>query len=136
MTLQRKIKTLCWRAGVKMNQSESAALDLLRTGQVVALVDGSEWSVVEQTDDPGTLWFRLRKRCEDKENDNPLDRRFVKVGPVSDDEIRHVRRAKAHWAGLFALYSVQAKDVLALRSRLRKADCTVAFLKLGGRVDG
>ena len=91
-------------------------------------------SVVEDRSDTATLWFRLRKRNEE----NPVDRRFVKVGPASKAEIRHVKRAKKLWAqheGMnFSLYTVQAKDVLALRGALGKADGRRVFLKLDAEV--
>ena len=99
------------------------ALALLRSGRVVAMIDGNEWNVREIKDDPATLWFRLRSRQDD-------DRRFIVVGSASDDEIRHVKRAKKRWGGVnFALYSVQAKEVLALRGALRRGGEKV-FLKL------
>lgn len=104
------------------------ALALLRSGRVVAMIDGNEWNVTEIKDDPATLWFRLRSRQDD---DN--DRRFIVVGSASDAEIRHVKRAKKRWVkswGVnFALYSVQAKEVLALRGALRRGGEKV-FLKL------
>ena len=91
-------------------------------------------SVVEDRSDTATLWFRLRKRNDE----NPVDRRFVKVGPASKAEIRHVKRAKRLWAqheGMnFSLYTVQAKDVLALRGALGKADGRRVFLKLDAEV--
>ena len=91
-------------------------------------------SVVEDRSDTATLWFRLRKRNDE----NPVDRRFVKVGPASKVEIRHVKRAKKLWAqheGMnFSLYTVQAKDVLALRGALGKADGRRVFLKLDAEV--
>lgn len=99
------------------------ALALLRSGRVVAMIDGNEWNVTEIKDDPATLWFRLRSRQDD-------DRRFIVVGSASDAEIRHVKRAKKRWGGVnFALYSVQAKEVLALRGALRRGGDKV-FLKL------
>jgi len=91
-------------------------------------------SVVEDRSDTATLWFRLRKR----NGENPGDRRFVKVGPASKAEIRHVKRARRLWAqheGMnFSLYTVQAKDVLALRGALGKADGRRVFLKLDAEV--
>ena len=91
-------------------------------------------SVVEDRSDTATLWFRLRKRNDE----NPVDRRFVKVGPASKAEIRHVKRARRLWAqheGMnFSLYTVQAKDVLALRGALGKADGRRVFLKLDAEV--
>ena len=91
-------------------------------------------SVVEDRSDTATLWFRLRKR----NGENPGDRRFVKVGPASKAEIRHVKRARRLWAqheGMnFSLYTVQAKDVLALRGALEKADGRRVFLKLDAEV--
>ena len=102
------------------------ALALLRSGRVVAMIDGNEWNVTEIKDDPATLWFRLRSR----QGDDDKDRRFIVVGSASDAEIRHVKRAKKRWGGVnFALYSVQAKEVLALRGALRRGG-DKAFLKL------
>jgi len=98
------------------------------------MVGGEEWDVVEDRSDTATLWFRLRKRNEE----NQGDRRFVKVGPASKAEIRHVKRARRLWAqheGMnFSLYTVQAKDVLALRGALGKADGRQVFLKLDAEV--
>ena len=117
-----------------MDPNESAALAVLRSGRVTALVDGSEWDVAEDKSDTATLWFRLSKR----DNESQGDRRFVKVGSASKAEIRHVKRAKKRWAepwGMnFSLYTVQAKDVLALRGALRKVDCQRVFLRLGKEV--
>ena len=123
-----------WFAKNQMDPNEPAALAVLRSGRVVAMVGGEEWDVVEDRNDTATLWFRLRKRNEE----NPVDRRFVKVGPASKAEIRHVKRARRLWAqheGMnFSLYTVQAKDVLALRGALGKADGRRVFLKLDAEV--
>lgn len=112
---------------IEMDTNE--ALALLRSGRVVAMIDGNEWNVTEIKDDPATLWFRLRSR----QGDDDKDRRFIVVGSASDAEIRHVKRAKKRWVkswGVnFALYSVQAKEVLALRGALRRGGEKV-FLKL------
>jgi hypothetical protein len=99
-----------------MAADEALATSILRSGRVVAIVDGCEWDVVEAKDDPATLWFRLRKRGDDNQN----DRRFIVLGSVSAEELQHVRRAKKLWAKPwdmnFALYSVQAKDVLSKKT--------------------
>ena len=123
-----------WFFENQMDPNEPAALAVLRSGRVVAMVGGEEWDVVEDKSDTATLWFRLRKRNEE----NQGDRRFVKVGPASKVEIRHVKRARRLWAqheGMnFSLYTVQAKDVLALRGALGKADGRRVFLKLDAEV--
>ena len=87
------------------------AHQLLRTGRVVAVIDGEEWSVSEDRNDPATHWFRLR-------NGSNENRIFLKIGAATPEERRHVRRARKAWAeprkARFALYTVQAKSVLAL----------------------